>query len=415
MYRVLLIASNEICYNPRLIKAADFFLAKGCEVTVFNPVLGIADAGLYKSFKSGRAWTIEEFDISKRSLASKFNWLWATAISAISKELWRKLGYKKGFNYIMSKGSIGYSLKSSRFDVIVVNLVNNLPFAASLKKKDRAFLIYDSQEFFSGQYANASEAEKRWVTEAESRFINRADLILTTTNVMRTQLTGLYDLRNPPLRVRNAPFRRSLHEQRLSRNGREKPLQLVWHGFQVSYKGRGINLLIDALAQYHASVRLTLQGRLTSDQTEMIANAAQQLGIRSLVGFREAAHPELIVESIRGYDVGLIAETGLDENQLLTSSNKLFDYMHAGLAVVAPDLPGLSETIKECNNGLLYESGSAFELSKCIERLATDVSLLRTLQENSLKAAAQITWENDYSAVWRELSERLNREGSPFN
>jgi len=76
--RILIISKNEICYNPRLLKAADYFSEKGCEVEIYNPIVGIATKKIYDESIQGKNWTLIENDISKRSLLIKSRWLFVS-------------------------------------------------------------------------------------------------------------------------------------------------------------------------------------------------------------------------------------------------------------------------------------------------------------------------------------------------
>ena len=87
-FRVLIISSYEICYNPRLIKAANFYSSRGCEVTIFNPKIGISDENLYSEVKNDERFKLIEFDISKKSIISKVLWFFSGLISRTSFFFW---------------------------------------------------------------------------------------------------------------------------------------------------------------------------------------------------------------------------------------------------------------------------------------------------------------------------------------
>jgi glycosyltransferase involved in cell wall biosynthesis len=131
------------------------------------------------------------------------------------------------------------------------------------------------------------------------------------------------------------------------------------------------------------------------------------LRIADAVRFRPAAHPERIVASLAGDEIGVIAEPGVDENQRLTSSNKLFEYLHAGLAVIAPDLPGIAETIAGEDAGMLYPVANVTALAEANDRLAADGDVRRALQRRAAAAAERITWAADFEPVWRRLQEAV--------
>ena len=90
----------------------------------------------------------------------------------------------------------------------------------------------------------------------------------------------------------------------------------------------------------------------------------------------------------------------MEDNQRLTSSNKLFDYISAGLAVISPNLPGLSETLNEYNVGLQYEAGNTQMFAEQIEFLSNNKQTLINYKKNSIECSNKsLFWENDYQHV----------------
>lgn len=406
--RVLILSPSEVCYNPRLLKAGDYFAERGAEVTVFNPVFGVADLSLYETFKASRKWRFKEYDISKRDLRSRARWAWASLRQFVAQRLWKRgRAFGWSFPHTLNKGLIGLDTSGECYDVVVVNLADTLPLAAELKRAHGAILVYDSQEFFTGQAL--SEWAIAWIREAERRCIGEADVVVGTTDIMAERLNVAYGFSAPAIRVRNAPFdappasELSEAEGGLGWRDEYRPLRLVWHGFQVNYRGRGVDIILDALARCESDAELYLQGRVSDEQRALIQDVAAEAGVGARVYFKPPAHPEEIVASIRAYDVGISAEQGADENQILTSSNKVFEYMHAGLAVLAPNLPGLAETLDEYDIGLLYPSSDPSGLARCIDMLAHDRARCRAFQSNALAAAVEVTWRRDYTAVFDRI------------
>ena len=67
-------------------------------------------------------------------------------------------------------------------------------------------------------------------------------------------------------------------------------------------------------------------------------------------------------------------------------SSKLFLYMRAGLPVVASDLPGLREIVKETNCGILVDPRDVRQIADAIIRLLKDPEYARWLGENGIRA-----------------------------
>ena len=147
-----------------------------------------------------------------------------------------------------------------------------------------------------------------------------------------------------------------------------------------------MHILLEAVSRCKTPVELFLQGTITDSNRTKLELMLKELSIQDKVHVLSPADPDLILESLSGYDLGVLGELATQDNQRLTSSNKLFEYIYAGLAILSPDLPGLSETIKEYGVGLLYKQGDSRDLAEKIDALNTDRVLLNKYKEASLEA-----------------------------
>jgi glycosyltransferase involved in cell wall biosynthesis len=404
----LLIASNEICYNPRLLKAADCLIDRGVSVSVFSPVLGNAPDDVYADCVASRSWEVRGVDLTRRTLVSKATWARTAIASRAALAAWDRFCWSAGFHAAWNRSLLAFPWGGRAFDITVVNLVDNLPMAAAIARRSAGALLYDSQEYFAGEAGTRQDPRRaRWVREAQTQFISDATVVTATTQVLADRLTAELRLASPAIRLRNAPLDPMPVRTRPERDA--GPVRLVWHGFAVHLRGRGIDLLLEAVSRCRQPVQLTLQGRVSAAEGARIEQVCRELGIAGRVRFRPAAHPDRIVESLEGDDIGVIPEPGLDDNQRLTSSNKLFEYIHAGLAVIAPDLPGLAETVADEDTGVLYPAGNASALAAAIDRLAIDTEARHRLQRRAALVAPRLTWRQDFDAVWARLDAALDR------
>lgn len=81
-------------------------------------------------------------------------------------------------------------------------------------------------------------------------------------------------------------------------------------------------------------------------------------------------------------------------------SSKLFLYMRAGLPVVASDLPGLREVVKEANCGILVDPRDVEQIADAIIRLLEDPEYARELGENGKRAVAdKYNWRSEEEKI----------------
>jgi glycosyltransferase involved in cell wall biosynthesis len=84
------------------------------------------------------------------------------------------------------------------------------------------------------------------------------------------------------------------------------------------------------------------------------------------------------------------------EHICITLANKLFDYMGAGLPVVASDVPPMRRILAATRSGLLVPPGDSAALSRAIATLLRDATQRATLGQNGRRAvAAQYRWAVD--------------------
>ncbi|MNJ97609.1 hypothetical protein D3C87_153610 [compost metagenome] len=387
---VLLISISEIYHNPRLIKAADEFHKKGYHVIVNDIILGNVPEETYLKFISSKPWTVNSIDISKRSFRSKLNFYFCSIINVASKLMWRNFRFNFLFEFYLAKGLILFT-KKYKPSIIYTNVIDALPFCIKLRNQSKAKFIFDSQELFSGQYQHSERHLKDWILFAEQANLPKADIILATTGIMGRRIKELYPNARTPIRVRNLPNERENIELKKVQN----PIQLIWHGYAIYLNSRGIKLLLDGIRLCDAPVILTLQGNVSEEEKSTIKS---YLGTAHLhkIDFKPQAPVGKIVNSILGYDVGVIGEQAENENQLYTSSNKLFDYLHAGLPVVTTEMPGIIETINE-GVGLSYKNAEEFKT--LIEKIAQDDNFYTELRKNAFLFAKNNIWGKDFDHV----------------
>jgi glycosyltransferase involved in cell wall biosynthesis len=76
-----------------------------------------------------------------------------------------------------------------------------------------------------------------------------------------------------------------------------------------------------------------------------------------------------------------------------TSPLKLFDYMAAGVPIVASDLPSLREVLRDGENALLVPPEDPAAVAKAIDRILGDPALARRLAARAREDASAYTWD----------------------
>src|SRR5690606_3763044 len=120
---------------------------------------------------------------------------------------------------------------------------------------------------------------------------------------------------------------------------------------------------------------------------------------------RVFVHPTVpnaeLLSRIAEHDIGLALETDQIPSRDLTVTNKLFQYMQAGIAVIATSTPGQREIFASAPRiGALGANGNAGELASAIEHLVADPARLAAAKTASLEAAREMyCWERQAGTV----------------
>jgi glycosyltransferase involved in cell wall biosynthesis len=129
---------------------------------------------------------------------------------------------------------------------------------------------------------------------------------------------------------------------------------------------------------------------------------AQQLGIAERVRCTGIVAHEAIPRAVAGFDIALQPRV-VD----YASPLKIFDYMAAGRAIVAPDQPNIREILRHEDTALLFDPRRRGALWEAVARLLADAGLRRRL---GTAARAELE-ARDYT--WRGNAARIVALATP--
>ena len=162
----------------------------------------------------------------------------------------------------------------------------------------------------------------------------------------------------------------------------------------------GLDLLFRAMRRVEGP-RLAIIG--DGPDRQRVERVAREQGIAGRTVFTGRVPHAAMPAYIAALDIAVAAgdRTGY------ASPMKVLEYMAAGRAVVAPELPGLRDIINDGVDGLLFAAGDEEALVAAITRLARDSQLRRQLgQRARLKIERERNWQRIAGSVLATLEAR---------
>jgi glycogen(starch) synthase len=245
-----------------------------------------------------------------------------------------------------------------------------IPVALGLGRRHRASVVYDARDIYlEARNLARMRGPARWLlAAAERRWAHRSARVITVNDAYADVLEGRLRVRRP-LVVMNCSDRyeppdppvRRFHD-RLGL-GPDR-LVVLYHGGLFPF--RGIEQLIaamDALPQ--ADLVLMGYGALEAELPARIA--ASPAGAR--IHVLPAVAPADLHDWVAAADVAAMPIQPSTLNHRLTTPNKLFEAMTAGVPVVASDLPGMASIVTETRCGVLCDPTDPASIAAAIRQL----------------------------------------------
>lgn len=283
-------------------------------------------------------------------------------------------------------------LLSRPADLLVSNDLDTLLPNYLVHKFKRKPLVYDSHEYFTQtpELVNRPRVQRIWKWIEKTIVPNLKDCITVNQSI-----AGLFAhdyninfnvVRNIPSRKTNVviPDRKSL----------DLPLDkkiVLLQGSGINIQ-RGAEEAVESM-QFLDNVLLLIIGG--GDVLGLLKQMVIEKSLTEKVKFIPRQTPEKLAGYTANADLGLAIDKDTNINYRFSLPNKLFDYMYAGIPVLASPLIELKNIIEKHEIGLFIESHEPEHIAYTIKTLFANEDLYRKMKENTRKAANELNWENE--------------------
>ena len=158
------------------------------------------------------------------------------------------------------------------------------------------------------------------------------------------------------------------------------------------YAWKGVDVLMRALALVPTARAIIVGGHEKEPDLERVKALAQTLGIADRVTFTGLVEPAKVAAHLARAAVLVLPNPASAISTHFTSPLKLFEYMAAGRAIVASDLPSIREVLQNNEQALLVTPGNAETLAEALRRVLEDRTLAERLARAAYAEAPKYTW-----------------------
>ena len=274
-------------------------------------------------------------------------------------------------------------------DIYHAHDLNTLFMAWTASCLRRTPLVYDTHEVATDR---AAMKFRWWASLLEHVLIRRADRVICTTSTRAEFTQKRYGIPMPTV-LRNLPAAAEpeasgLVHERLGLSAGEK-IVLYQGGIQPQ---RGLEQLLLAARDIRGGVVVFLgSGRLKPKLVE----EATELGLTGVVRFHDAVPVGKLPAWTACAYVGLQILQNTCFNHYSSLSNKLLEYLMAGVPVIANDLPEMRRVIEDTGAGVIIDASDPRAIASAVNEILADPARRERMSQAAKAARRTYSWETE--------------------
>ncbi|WP_162797932.1 glycosyltransferase [Sulfitobacter sp. JL08] len=404
---IAIVSGFQVINNPRVVKEADALAEMGYRVTVLAAITRREDAPRIEALVAGRDWThVPVIDTTRTDALSKAKGLLRRGAARFSREIAPRLNVEHPFQLGPEVYALLGAARRTRADLYSLHLEKALWVGLKLAEANRPYRL-DIEDWYSedGLAKDRAARPQRLIREAEHRLLHGAVHTTATSDAMADALIEAYGCPRPavvhnsfPTTVRDAPDGKTLDRKR-----HDIP-SITWFS-QTIGPGRGLEALIKAYAGLERPVELHLRGTARSGFIESLL-APLEPAHRARVYLHEQVPQDELLSRLREHDIGYCGELSDCRSRDVTITNKAFEYMRAGLAIVASDTTGQREIAAAAPNALaLFKQGDPASLAAALTPLIENPAALNAARDASVDALLDhFSWDRSKRVIQEQVA-----------
>lgn len=352
--KIFVAVTNDISTDYRVHKICNYLIAKNYDVIVYGRVLS-------NTINVERQYKI----IRKKHVFNTNFWFYAE------------------FNL-----RLFFYLIFRKYDYILSNDLDTLPacfFGSKIKNID---LVYDSHELFSeGPELQGRKFVQGFWRALEDFFLPKIKKAYTVSQ----SISDFYDAKyhNKMGLIRNIPIQNDI----LEKEDIQFPTQnktILYQG--VLNPGRGLKPMIKALKWIDDLDLIIIgYGKVEQELRDFVFKEKME----NRVHFLGRIARDKLFNYTHKATLGMVLEEPLGLSFQYSLPNKLFDYIHAEIPIIAGNLPEITKIIKKHKVGVIVNDYDPKNIAIKIKELLSNKQLLAEIKENQQKVKSILCWQKE--------------------
>lgn len=294
--------------------------------------------------------------------------------------------------YLFFNLRLFFVLLFRKADLLFANDLDTLLPNYLVSKLKGSRLIYDSHEIFCEvPELQANPAKKRIWERLEGRIVPKLRYCLTVNQSIADYFTNKYHV--PFAVVRNIPANIPLNalktRSQLGLPGHKKIIILQGAGINVH---RGAEEMVQAMQYLGDEYLLLIVG--SGDVIGTLKEMAEALKLGDKIKFV----PRQTAAELRQYtanaDLGLSIDKDTNLNYHFSLPNKVFDYMHAGIPIMASRLPEIENIVQKYHIGVFINRHNPAHMAQVAAQVLQSPDYV-AMKNNTKQAAAENDWQHE--------------------
>ncbi len=283
--------------------------------------------------------------------------------------------------------------------LLVANDLDTLPANYFIHLLKNIPLVYDSHEYFTGvpELTNRPKVQRIWKIIERYIFPKLHDVI-TVNESIANLYSAEYGIlarvvRNVPETITNPDIADKVS---LGISINKSIIILQGAGINVD---RGAEEAVLAMKYLDNVLLLIIGGGDVIDNLKVLI-------IENQLGEKVQLIPKQPMNTLILYtkcgDIGLTLDKDTNINYKFSLPNKLFDYIQAGIPILASALPEIQKIVEGYQIGMITKSHDPKHIAECIQKMLVEKNQIDIWKENLKIAARELCWENE-EIVLREV------------